>query len=173
VTVANRDAGVGSIISVIICNSSLDRIYIKLRDLNNGVGQPEFRLPLVIVGGFMLPVASVMYGWVAELRLPVPFLLLTILLIGVTLMLAFLPLMAYVVDAFGLYSASALTAVIVTRCLMGTFLPLATMPLVDKFGWGWGFTILAAVTLGLAPLPVIVFRYGAKWRQRSEYTRDN
>ena len=80
--------------------------------------------------------------------------------------------MSYVVDAFGLYSASAMTALIVTRCLVGTFLPLTTGPLVARFGWGGGFSILGGVSLCLAPIPVLVLRYGAVWRQWSVYSRD-
>ncbi|KAI0133470.1 MFS transporter [Xylariales sp. AK1849] len=163
---------VGAIITVILCNSALDRIYVELRDAHQGVGQPEFRLPLAIVGACTLPLAIAFYGWVAELRLPVSVLLLSIVLFGTTLMLAGLPLMAYVVDAFGLYSASAVTGTIVTRCLMGTFLPLATTPLLKQFGFGWGFTILGAICLFMGPIPVLVYRYGARWRQRSKYTKE-
>ncbi len=155
-----------------ICNMTLDGIYIKLRDANGGVGKPEYRLPLVLVGGFTLPLAVGLYGWSAQLRLPLPMLLLSVALIGFTLILAFLPLMAYVVDAFGLFSASAMTGVIVTRCLMGTFLPLAMEPLVENFGYGWGFTLLGLVCLALAPIPVLILRYGSHWRQWSKYTRD-
>jgi hypothetical protein len=80
--------------------------------------------------------------------------------------------MAYVVDAFSLYSASALTGLIVARCLMGTFLPLAAAPLIERFGYGWAFTCFGALSLLLAPIPVVVFAYGEAWRQRSKYTRD-
>ncbi len=86
------------------------------------------------------------------------------------MILAFVPLMNYVVDAFKLYSASAMTALIVTRCLMGTFLPLAVDPLVKHWGWGWGFTALCGVSLLTASVPLLVYRYGTKWRQRSRYT---
>ncbi|KAI0376272.1 MFS general substrate transporter, partial [Hypomontagnella monticulosa] len=163
---------VGSFVSVIICNQTLDRIYIRLRDSNKGVGRPEYRLPLVIIGGFTLPVAVAAYGWSAQAHISISLLLLTVVVIGVTLMLGFLPLYAYVVDAFGLYSASAMTAVIVTRCLAGTFLPLATEPLVKKFGYGAGLTVLGGMCLVLAPIPVFILRYGHKWRQRSKYSRD-
>jgi hypothetical protein len=93
-------------------------------------------------------------------------------LLGFTLLLTIIPLQAYIVDAFGIYSASAMTGVIVTRCLAGTFLPLSTGPLVDRFGYGWGFTCLGALSISLAIVPVLVLRYGEKWRQRSEFTRD-
>ncbi len=91
---------------------------------------------------------------------------------GFTFLLAFLPLMAYVVDAFGLYSASALTSVIVIRCLCGTFLPLTSGPAIDAFGYGWGFTLLSAGALCLTPIPIVIFRYGPRLRQLSSYTRD-
>lgn len=133
---------------------------------------PEYRLPLVIFGGFTLPLALIAYGWIAHFRLPVWLLLISVGLQGFTLLLAFIPLSAYVVDACGLYSASAMTGVTTTRAFMGTFLPLTTDPLVERFGYGWGFMFLAALSFCLAPIPVFVFRYGKKWRQRSEYTKD-
>lgn len=86
-------------------------------------------------------------------------------------MLTLIPLMAYVVDAFGLFSASAMTGVIVSRCLMGTFLPLTTAPLVDAFGYGWGFMVFGAMSLALAPISVVVFRYGERWRGFCKYSR--
>lgn len=101
-----------------------------------------------------------------------PLLLVAVALIGFTLLLTVLPLSAYVVDAFGIYSASAMTGVIVIRCLMGTFLPLAAGPLVDHLGYGWGLSCLGALSLSLAVVPILMFRYGELWRQRSEFTRD-
>lgn len=159
--------------SVLLCNSSLDRIYIRLRDRSSsGKGRPEYRLPLAIVGGLLLPFTVLAYGWIAQLELHVAFLLLSVGSMGCTLLITMVPLSAYVVDACGIYSASALTGVIVSRCLMGTFLPLAAGPLAEKLGYGWAFTILSLISLALAPIPMFVFRYGQKWRQRSEFTRD-
>ncbi|KAK4239568.1 major facilitator superfamily domain-containing protein [Achaetomium macrosporum] len=163
---------VGSTLSVFLCNSTLDRIYIRMRDTHKGVGKPEFRLPLAILGAFALPLSIAAYGWASELHLPLVFLLFAVCAMGTALMLAMIPVMAYVVDGFGLYSASAMTGVIVTRCLMGTFLPLTTTPLVDMFGYGWGFTVLAGFGLLLAPIPIVMLRYGAYWRKFSKYSRD-
>lgn len=162
----------GSIVVIIICNKAIDGIYIKLRDSNKGVGQPEFRLPLVILGTITLPLSVMCYGWVVDLHLPLWVLLVCVGLQGATLMLTYLPLSAYVIDAMGIYSASGMTVIIVTRCLMCTFLPLTTPPLIAKFGHGWAFTLLGGVTLLLAPIPMLLYRYGSKWRMRSKYTKE-
>lgn len=155
-----------------VINTLLDRVYVRLRDANDGIGQPEYRLPLVIVGSVVFPFTVVMYGWTAQYRLPVSLVLLSVGIMGAFLMLTFIPVMAYVVDAFGLYSASSITALIVTRCLMGTFLPLAAQPAVRSLGYGWGMTVFAAIFAATTPIPVLVFRYGQKWRKFSKYTRE-
>ncbi|SPQ26214.1 5f8ae36b-3033-4962-92d2-03b9cc23ed14 [Thermothielavioides terrestris] len=139
----------GSTLSVFICNSTLDRIYVRMRDAHKGVGKPEYRLPLAIAGAFALSLSVAAYGWAAELRLPLAFFVFTGFAIGVAIMLGMIPVMAYVVDAFGLFSASATTGVI-----------------------GWGFSVLAALVLIFAPIPILMFRYGAHWRKFSKYTRD-
>ncbi|KAI3390417.1 hypothetical protein diail_9729 [Diaporthe ilicicola] len=163
---------IGSTLSVLMCNVYLDKVYVKLRDARNGVGQPEYRLPFIILGSILFPIPVLLYGWATQWHLHVSVVLGAVVLLGAFLMLSFLPLMAYVVDAFGMYSASAVSAVIVTRCLMGTFVPLATEPLVSKFGYGWGFTVFAAISVAFIPIPILTFRYGYKWRQLSKYTRD-
>ncbi|EFQ85251.1 hypothetical protein PTT_19845 [Pyrenophora teres f. teres 0-1] len=165
---------IGSFLSVLVCNFTLDRIYIHLRNRNpTGTGKPEYRLPLSLIGGILLPFSVTAYGWIAEYRLPVLLLLASVALMGFTLLLTVVPLSAYVVDACGMYSASAMTGVIVTRCLVGTFLPLTTAPLAERLGYGWGFSCLGALSLGLAVIPVLVLRFGEKWRQRSEFTKDS
>jgi len=151
---------------------ALDGIYVRLRDRNGGVGRPEHRLPLAAVGGLTLPAAVLAYGWIAQERWPLALLLASVGAMGFTFTLAFMPLMAYVVDATGLYSASAMTGLIVTRCLTSTFLPLATAPLIDRLGYGWGFSVLAAVCLFTAPIPILLMRYGQRWRAYSRYTRE-
>jgi len=158
-------------VAVIACHTLLDKIYIRLREAHKGPGQPEYRLPLPILGAFTLPMCIAAYGWIVHFHLPLPALVLSITLMGCSLMLAFLPLMAYVVDAFGLYSASAVTGLIVFRCLVGTFLPLTTGPLVKNLGYGWGFTVLAGLGFAIAPIPMLTMRYGGTWRQRSKYSR--
>jgi hypothetical protein len=164
--------GVGSSFGIVVCNLLLDRIYVNMGVANGGIALPEHRMPLVIASAFLLPASVALYGWTAQEHWPVPILLLSVGLIGFSLLIGMVPLMAYVVDAFGLYSASALTAVLIARCLMSTFLPLAVVPLTEALGYGYGFMVLAASLLALAPIPLAVMRYGSRWRQNSDYTKD-
>ncbi|KAI2628412.1 MFS transporter [Xylaria nigripes] len=164
---------VGSVISLIGMNSLLDKIYIKLRERHKGIGAAEYRLPIAIVSAITLPLSIMAYGWASQLHLPLAVLLLIASAVGTSLTLVLMPLSAYVVDAFGLYAASGMTAIIVTRCLMSTILPLAADPVVRKLDWGLGMSVLAGGGLILAPIPILVFRYGSRWRQLSTYTVDD
>lgn len=163
----------GSAFCIFFCNRYIDRIYSNLKKRHGGIGLPEYKLPFVIVGGISLPLVIIGYGWAIEWHWPLPVLLTLVGLFGAALMCAYVPLIAYTVDAFGKYSASGVTATIVTRCLAGTIFPLTTDPLVERFGYGWGLLILAVVSMVLAPIPILAYRYGHKWRQGSKYTRDN
>lgn len=163
---------VGSVIGLAVCHVLLDRIYKALQSPDSGKSQPENRLPLVIVSSIILPFVVALYGWVAQCILPVPLMLLAVVLLGAFVIMGMVPLTAYVVDSFNIFSASAMTAVLITRCLMGTFLPLVTAPLSEAIGYGLGFTVLAAATLLLAPVPFVIRRYGGQWRQKSDFTKD-
>ncbi|KAK5175860.1 uncharacterized protein LTR77_001000 [Saxophila tyrrhenica] len=162
----------GSVFGILACNLLVDRLYTRLQPHDSRTPYPEARLPLTITGALILPFTVALYGWSASASWPVWVLLLSVVLQGFACMMCIVPMLTYVTDAFGLVSASALTAVLVTRCLAGTFLPLGTAPLVGKLGWGWGFTVLAGVCGGLAPIPPLVMRYGSRWRQRSQYSQD-
>lgn len=158
--------------ALFILNQTLDRLYVKLRDANDGVGRPEYRLPIAAAGSLLMPISIATYGWAAEYRAPLPLLLGASALVGFSLLICNMPIMAYIVDAFGEYSASALTGVMVCRCLSGTFLPLMVAPLTGHLGWGWGFMVLAAANLAVAPIPMLIMRYGPRWRMRSKYSQD-
>lgn len=149
----------------------MDRMYNAL-GRRHGSWYPEGRLPLVITGAFLMPVAVVLYGWTAEAHVQVFGFLATVTLLCIAVVFCLIPLMTFVTDAFREYSASAMTAVLVTRCLMGALLPLTVPPLSEKFGYGWAFSLLAAAALALAPIPCLVMRHGPTWRQASEFTRD-
>ncbi|KAK2628091.1 hypothetical protein QTJ16_002737 [Diplocarpon rosae] len=162
---------VGATCSIIVCNLLLDRIYTALSQRFSLPRHPEFRLPLLIMAAAIFPLVTFFYGWVPSMHWPVWLLLLQVGFLGFVLIIMSAPVSSYIVDSFRLYSASAMTMVLLTRCTMGTLLPLTIPPLTDALGLGGAFAFLAILCTLMIPLPILVMRYGGKWRERSVYTR--
>lgn len=150
----------------------MDPIYNRLTKRRNDF-YPEGRLPLCIFGAFLLPLAVGLYGGTAGNHMSVFVFLSTVTLLCIAVVTSIVPLMTFITDAFGRYSASALTATLIIRCLMGAFLPLTVPPLSEKVGYGPAFLVLAGVCLLLAPIPPLVMRYGPSWRQKSSFSEDS
>jgi MFS family permease len=161
---------IGATGGIIICNLLVDRIYISLGKSRGGVSIPEYRTPLLIIGSLTLPFMVALYGWTPYAHWPIALLLISVAFIGVLVIGIWVPLASYIVDAFGLYSASAMTMVLIFRCLASTVVPLAIPALTDKVGLGYCFLILAGVFVALIPLPVLIAVYGKRWRSTSKYT---
>lgn len=69
----------------------------------------------------------------------------------------------YTVDCFTNVSASAVSAITVTRSVAGFLLPLPVPILYERLGYGWGNTTLAIIGIGLGfPTPFILWWYGKK-----------
>lgn len=73
----------------------------------------------------------------------------------------------YLVDAFGMYAASAVAASTVLRSLGGALLPLAGRPMFAKLGLGWGASLLAFIALAVAPVPIVFYHYGERIRSKT------
>lgn len=75
-----------------------------------------------------------------------------------------MPALAYLVDAYTIYSASASAAAIVSRSLLGTLLPLAGHSMYDSLGVGWGTSLLGFIAVAFAPVPFVFWRFGERIR---------
>ena len=130
--------------------------------------KPEDRLLPVVVGGVAIPIALFVYGWTIEARIHwiVPILATTFLGFGVSA--TTMPAQTYVVDAYGIYAASAVAAVAVLRCCSGAFLPLAGPAMYARFGIGWGNSFLGFIALALVPAPLLLMRFGERMRKKEQ-----
>ncbi len=88
-------------------------------------------------------------------------------IIGSGLIFTLTPGQTYLVDAFGIHSASAVAATLVMRNIFGTVLPLAGPSLYIKLGYGWGNSVLAFIALAFVPTPFFVMLYGGRIRART------
>jgi multidrug resistance protein len=162
--------GVGFFLGTQICAPLQDRIYRTLKARNNGVGKPEFRVPLMIPGAIFVPVGLFWYGWTAEYQTHwiLPNIGAAIFAAGV--IVGFQCIQTYIVDSYTRYAASAIGAATVLRSLAGFGFPLFAPYMYDALGYGWGNSLLGFIAVGLGwPAPILMWLYGEKLRKRSTF----
>jgi MFS family permease len=142
--------------------------YTKKKSAQGGM-KPEYRLPPLMVGAFLIPIGLFWYGWTAnkDVHWIVP--IIGTGFIGVGTMCAFLPIQMYLIDTFGIFAASALATNTVVRSLFGATLPLAGQSLYDTLGLGWGNSLLAFIALALSPVPFLLLKYGESIRTNPKF----
>ncbi|KAH6655532.1 efflux pump antibiotic resistance protein [Truncatella angustata] len=147
-----------------------DRIFRVLTKRNNDEGLPEFRIPIMIPATVVLTVGLFWYGWSAEARL---FWLMPDIGIALFAAAAYICTVSnniYVVDTYGRYSASALAATSMLRCLAGFVFPLFSPYAYERLGYGWTSTILGIIALCIGLTGVIfLWKFGHVLRKNSPY----
>ncbi|CAK7232838.1 hypothetical protein SBRCBS47491_008404 [Sporothrix bragantina] len=158
--------GVGMILGLLLIMATNDRTIAKLTKVNNGVYEPEMRLPHCVYYGALVPISLFWYGWSCQERVHWACPIVGMLFFGIGMIGIFIPVVTYLVDAFTPYAASAVAANRTALSIIGAFLPLAGAPLYAALDYGMGNTVLGIIALIMTPLPVIFYRYGGAIRRR-------
>jgi hypothetical protein len=90
-------------------------------------------------------------------------------LFGFGLINIFMSSYMYTIDAYEVNAASALTFATVTRFLVSGGLTVAGIPFYENVGTHWTLTIMAILGCFLAPIPYLLYRYGAWVRKHSQH----
>ncbi|KAJ5757477.1 uncharacterized protein N7511_006171 [Penicillium nucicola] len=131
---------------------------------------PENRLPSAMVGSFLLPASLLVAGWTAENRVHwiVPIIFQGMATLACLLIYASANM--FMLDSYGpLYGASASGAMMFSRYLLGFAFPMFTLQMFERLGAGWATSILALLTLVMAPIPWCFWIYGPQLRNASRY----
>ncbi|KAK4504514.1 hypothetical protein PRZ48_005430 [Zasmidium cellare] len=144
-------------------------IYAKAVKANGGKAVPEARLPPMLIGGVLFVIGLFWFGWTAEpgVQWIVP--VIASAFIGAGFNVVFQQCLNYLVDSYGLYAASAVSANTFLRSLLASGLPMAAMPMFNRMGVGPAMSVLGAVAAVLLPAPVLFMRYGAWLRAKSRF----
>ncbi|PYI19529.1 MFS general substrate transporter [Aspergillus violaceofuscus CBS 115571] len=130
---------------------------------------PEVRLPPSIIGGIALPVGLFWFAWtnypsihwMASVAAGAPF--------GFGLVLVFLSVFNYLIDAYTIFAASVLAANSALRSLFGFAFPLFTTYMYENLGIHWASSIPAFLALACIPFPIVFYLYGARIRKHCPY----
>ncbi|KXX77959.1 Fluconazole resistance protein 1 [Madurella mycetomatis] len=157
--------GVGNLAGWAVVTARSDRGVVRRTKANNGVFEPEMRLPISIYFSFFLPITFFWYGWSThyETHWIIPILGLFPFAFGVIGL--YLPLMTYLVDCYPMYAASAIAANTVLRSLAGMLLPLAGPAMYENLGLGWGNSLLGFLCVIMIPVPMLIHRFGGRLRK--------
>ncbi|KAK7414755.1 hypothetical protein QQX98_006439 [Neonectria punicea] len=159
--------GIGSIIGLAIAGATSDSLSRHLTKKNGGEPKPEYRLPVMVIASFTVPLGLFMYGWTAEKNTHSILPIIGTAFLGLGMLCAMMGTSVYLVDAYASYAASAMAASTVLRFLVGALLPLAGRKMYDKLGYGWGTSLLAFIAVAMIPVPIMFIKYGERIRQRN------
>lgn len=100
--------------------------YLKISQAHGGVAPPESRLTMAKWGGPILTISMLFFGWTSypSVSLWVP--VLAGFGVGLSLLMLFLSLFNYIIDAYLMVAASALAASTVVRSAFGAGFPVST-----------------------------------------------
>ncbi|KAL2853410.1 major facilitator superfamily domain-containing protein [Aspergillus pseudoustus] len=133
------------------------KIYIKLEkeQERNGGGehQPEWRLPSAIAGGPLLTIGLFIFAWTIYPNVHWIAPIIGTAFFGAGTVLVYAGIFTFLVDAYPLYGASALSANSFARSSFGGIFPLFGIQMYNNLGYHWATSLLAFLTLIMAPFP--------------------
>ncbi|KAL9085501.1 MAG: hypothetical protein Q9165_007546 [Trypethelium subeluteriae] len=156
--------GIGSFCGLMFCAAISDRLVTSLTRRNGGPPKPEYRLPAMFVGAFLVPVGLFLYGWSADKKVQWMVPIIGTAFLGAGMFVIFMPALTYLVDAYTTYAASVSAAATVFRSLLGALLPLAGNSMYNSLGLGWGTSLLGFIAVAFIPVPFVFWRFGERIR---------
>ncbi|TVY81857.1 Efflux pump vrtL [Lachnellula suecica] len=174
--------GLGYFVGSQICAISVDRIYnhLKIRRRHfrksntsseeNTAGLPEYRLPLMAPASLFIPAGLLIYGLTAAAHSHWIFPVTGTFLFGLGAIISFQCIQNYLIDAYSLYTASAIGATTFLRAIGGFGLPLLGPKLYESLGYGGGNGLLAGTALVVGcTAPFVLWRWGPVLKARSKF----
>ncbi|TVY56808.1 Efflux pump vrtL [Lachnellula cervina] len=134
----------------------MDRIWAHLTKKAGGETAPD---------GLLMPIGLFWYGWSAEAHLHWIMPDIGAAIFGCGFFLNTGLMLAYVLDSFGKYTASAMAASQLLRMIAGFAFPIFAPAMYTALGWGWANSTLALVALVFGSLaPITLWKFGARIR---------
>ncbi|KAF4177948.1 hypothetical protein CNMCM8927_000594 [Aspergillus lentulus] len=133
-----------------------------------GVIIPERRLPPMMIGAVILPPGMFWAAWTSQASVPWPAQVAAYILVGGSLFIIFVQGFKYIVDVYLNVANSAISGNTFARSFFGATFPLFSPALYHNLGVPWATSVLAFISLALAPVPFFFYKYGAKIRSCSK-----
>ncbi|KAF8578166.1 MFS general substrate transporter [Ramaria rubella] len=161
---------VGACIAILIYFIFFEPEYArKIKDYAPDAVPPEERLRIALWSGPFYVVAFFWFGWTSFPSVSFWAPMMSGIFVGASIIMIFLSLINYTIDAYLSMSASALAVMTVVRSMAGAGFPLFAIQMYNKLNPRWASTLLGLIALLMMPIPFILLRYGPELRRRSRY----
>jgi hypothetical protein len=167
--------GVGSTISCgifLLWDVYLDRTRKKIPQPAWYAKEEYRRVPLACLGAPFLSISMFWLGWTARASIHWIVPVLAAIPFGMAYLLIFIAPTNYLVDAYEIFSASAVAAASCSRSLFAVVLPFATKPMYERLGIAWACSLLGFISLILGIIPFFFLNYGDQIRARSKFCKE-
>ncbi|KAF0315009.1 major facilitator superfamily transporter [Colletotrichum asianum] len=163
---------VGMIFAIIYTIPANGR-YNRVQEENNGYAPPEARLPPAMVGCVAVPIGLFWFAWTNQTSIHWAVSIAAGIPFGFGMVLLFLSIMNYLIDAYTIFAASVLAANSVIRSCFGAAFPLFTSYMYADLGTNWASSIPAFLALACVPFPFLFYKYGASIRSRCKFAAES
>ncbi|KAL6229186.1 hypothetical protein BDW75DRAFT_250016 [Aspergillus navahoensis] len=145
--------------------------YIKLtvQNTNGAPPPPEARLPPCMVASIAIPTSLFWFAWTNSSSIHWLASTASLLPFGFGLLLVYIGIVNYLIDAYTLYSASLMAGMALLQFMYGAAFPLFSNSMYTKLGIHWASCIPAFLSVLCMPLPFLIYRYGPAIRKRCKY----
>ncbi|KAF1976418.1 multidrug transporter [Bimuria novae-zelandiae CBS 107.79] len=160
-------------IAGLVASIGQDELYFRSARTNvedPGKPIPESRLYLSIPASFLGLAGGLFYfAWTSYPS--IPWIVPTIALgsVGFGMFCSVTAVTTYLLDAYAKYAASAIAGAAFLENILAAFLPLATQSMYRTLGFHWASSLLGFLALALSFLPVVLFFFGRKIREKSPF----
>ena len=154
----------------IVSDPYWQRNYLRLVHNNSDSSEPEYRLPPSIGGSILTVIGLFWFAWTISRSIHWIVPIIGAGFFGAGTVLVFSGVFTFLVEAYPLYAASALAANSFARSSFAAIFPLFTYQMYNKLGFQWASSLLAFLTLAMAPFPYIFFIYGQRIREKSRFS---
>lgn len=129
---------------------------------------PEDRLPLMMLGAVVLPIAMFIFAWTSMPHVHWAGALVAQIPLGFAFVSVYLSANSYIVDVYPTRAASSLAAKTLARSLFGAAVPLYVNQMFHKMQPQWALTLMAFICVGMLPIPFCFYAIGPMMRGRSK-----
>ena len=163
----------GLLIGMVLATASdpmWQKNYERLVRKNADQSEPEYRLPPSIAGSFLVVIGLFWFAWTIQPTISPVVPLTGAGFFGAGIVLVYSGIFTFLVEAFPLYAASALAANSFARSSFAAAFPLFGIQMYKTLGFHWASSLLAFLTVAMAPFPYVFFVYGRRLRKKSRFS---